>query len=76
MVRHVQGLRSRGDAGLIYRGPSGCAIRQHLSGRHNHMKRHHHGGAMESMARPEPIAMQKSMSSSSARQYIPLKFKL
>ena len=73
MVRHIHGLRRRGQAGLIYRGPSGSAIRQHLNGHHNHMRKHHKGGAMESMAKPEPVAMQKAVSS---RQYIPLKFKL
>ena len=75
MVRHIHGLRRSGEAGLIYRGPSGCAIRQHLRGHHNHMKKHHKGGAMEAytpaVARIEPVV--KSMSS---KQYIPLKFKL
>lgn len=45
-MKHVFGIRRAGDAGLLLRGHNGRAIRQHLTGHHNHMRRAHGGGAI------------------------------
>jgi hypothetical protein len=81
-MKHIFGIRNRGDAALLLRGHNGRAIRQHLTGIHNHMRR---GGALSlnsivhgiTHSAPKAISnvIQKG-SGKSARTYIPLKFRL
>ncbi len=80
-MKHIFGIRNRGDAGLLLRGHNGRAIRQHLTGHHNHMSR---GGALSLHSivntishAPKAISnvVQKG-AGKSARTYIPLKFRL
>jgi hypothetical protein len=79
-MKHVFGIRRAGEAGLILRGHNGRAIRQHLTGIHNHMRRGYGGGAIipqsvvsNVMSAPTKIS---NVVKKAGRTYIPLKFRL
>ncbi len=80
-MKHIFGIRNRGDAGLLLRGHNGRAIRQHLHGHHNHMSR---GGALSLHSITSALShVPKAISNvvqkgagKSARTYIPLKFRI
>lgn len=81
-MKHIFGLRNRGDASLILRGNNGRAIRQHLTGagaHHNHMLKR--GGALTlhsvvSTIHSAPKAIANIVKKGTGRTYIPLKFRL
>lgn len=77
-MRHVFGIRN-GNSALLLRRHNGRAIRQHLTGHHNHL-RGHHGGALTAqsivsnvMEAPKKIA---NVVKKAGRTYIPLKFRM
>jgi hypothetical protein len=79
-MKHVFGIRRAGEAGLLLRGHNGRAIRQHLTGHHNHMRRGHCGGAIipqsvvsNVMSAPSKIS---NVVKKAGRTYIPLKFRI
>jgi len=79
-MKHVFGLRRRGDAGLLMRGSNGRAIRQHLgNSEHNHMY-HHHGGNLIKPIEDTIVDGLKDMhlmgKGKNAKTYLPLKFKM
>jgi hypothetical protein len=79
-MKHVFGLRRRGDSAMLLRGHNGRSVRQHLKGLHNHMARRYHcGGALMSkdvMPAPTPAKVDKILAKANPKSYVPLKFKI
>jgi hypothetical protein len=78
-MKHIFGIRNRGDAALLLRGHNGRAIRQHLTGIHNHIRRQGGAVSLHSMVHTlssAPKGVVTKGAGKSARTYIPLKFRL
>lgn len=77
-MKHIHSIRRTG--GIIYRGASGCSIRQHLgNSHHNHMKKNRRGGSLEPSCEGTSIVSHNLATNNVrtvSKQYIPLKFKM
>lgn len=74
-MRHVFGIRN-GNAAMLLRGHNGRAIRQHLTGHHNHLRGHAmtaHSVVSNVMEAPKKLA---NVVRKAGRTYIPLKFRM